>query len=299
MISNKIVKSFGVCASLGLALLIATAGCGGSGITTTGTTGSSPAVTAQTAPVAAAQGATAYLGINADLQAAPFAVKTVRSGTSGKMPGVPGLVSLAFNAVNSKSLDGSNYQLLAGTNFFYKFSTQTTTTGTILFSTDGTTNNAGNLNYVVQTGTAGSYPATLQLTFTIGPPALSIAGVVTATGTDSAGDGNIQGTVSSPTLAASVALNLTEANGTLSGTMSVTKAGHTVDFSNIGSGPTTPFTATFSSGTAVTGTISVNADGSGLAAATDSTGTWNLTWTAGGTTTLTSPNNVVKTGSLL
>ncbi len=145
MINSKFVKSFGVCASLTLAMLIASAGCGGSS-SANGSTGSQ-GPTAQTAALSAAQGTVSYFGLASELQAAPQAVNAVTGAVgSGKMPGVPALVKLAFKAATAKSLAGNGWQPIQGTSYFDEVTTTTTGGTDPLFPPTGRRTTLDSLN---------------------------------------------------------------------------------------------------------------------------------------------------------
>ncbi len=260
--------------SLPILAALMISGCGGSGSnTTTNTTYPTNAP----GRVAAEEAAQAYIG---SYQTFNLLIGSNGSKTLSKRTG------LLFMKPQANTYTYLGYG--------YYIEVVATQTGHIAYmSTNGTTNNAGNVS--ITQGANGSYTAVFDITsgnlISTGKAIVSNVSV-TSSGVD--------GQVSIALVVNGVTINMTGTftNTVLSvSTLSTQINSTTVTFTNFtpqGNTETTNFTAG-----ALPGTLTANPDGSGSDTDSDTYGTWTLTWTAAGVGTLTEPNGTtVSIGSI-
>jgi hypothetical protein len=282
--------------ALALGISLALPGCGGGG--GGGASSNNQPATGQTATQAAAKTAVLYaagqtVGVGATSPAA------MQNGAPAGGFGVPidvRVAELLAGRLQDLSRSSSSWSALGSTSYYYQIQSETSTSATLLLSTNGTSNNAGYISMTVTEGANGTYPIAANVNLHLVLPAGTVNGSDTITILDSSGDFNFKGSESCSTLGTSASYNLSYQSGQLTGTLSGTSGGNTVTFTNLVDS-SSGFSANFSDGS-VTGSINVNPDGSGSATATDGSGQWTLTWDSSLNYTLTSPSGKVTTGNL-
>lgn len=265
-------------------------GCGGSGGSTGGTLPAS--VSAKTAVIVASQGAVLYQGAAVSTAAA---FRPAIQSVSVVTPLYAWLASAARQAGSAEVVPAS-WTPIGGTGLYFETGTISGLSTTLLLSTNGTSNNAGTLTVTLKS-LPGVFPEKIGLNLNLILPSQTITATGQITLNDNSGKNyTMTLTVASSLSNVTLSVTLTNVNGDPSVAMTVHKGSVTivyVDVKATDSGLTASFTVT-----GVTGTVNLNADGSGSAQADDGTGQWTITWDMNESATLTSPTGVTVTGAL-
>jgi hypothetical protein len=273
-------------AGLGLVAICVLTGCGGGG-----SGGATTPVNGQSASIVAAQGAVLYEGALASTEAA-IRSSNVPTAVTPMYAWIGQEASRAFISTR----EPASWTLIPGTSLYFKAGSVSGASTTLLLSTDGATNNAGFVKFTLASF-PGVYPATIDITSSVILPGQTISGTGAITLDDSTGKNfRLSDTESSSISPVSTAVTITETNGNPAVTLTVKEGSVTVLFATIQSS-SSGLTATITAG-GLTGDVQLNADGSGESQATDSLGTWTVTWDANENATITSPSGAKTTGSL-
>ena len=258
-----------------------------------------PPVSARAASIAGAQAAVTYQGIE------PGISNTANNQLSSGVKRLNTLAhvyakvaELATRARTSRSMS-RDWQYDPTTDTYYWVDDTTDSSGvdeTIYLSSDGTTDNEGDVYVSLTPDTSQPTEYTVSLVFNVVMAGNKITGTLTMTGADPS-DFEVTGTLSTG-VSGQITLDLVESNGSISGTMAASGVATKVSLTNLKtSTKSNQLTASFTDGN-TPGTVIVNADGSGSSTATDDTGVWTLTWDNKQSATLTAPSGQTSTGNL-
>ena len=211
---------------------------------------------------------------------------------------LPALIDIAKTTFNLWSPVSTGWTYNSQLKIYTRLTNITTNSVTVEFSTDGTTNDAGNVKITRLYGGFGTYPESARLDFDLILGQTTITGPLTLVVNDSGwNDVAVQMNLVSTNPPIGVASDVHAVGNSVTGDLSFSRSGFVViSLTNVSYSPA-GFAANFAT-QGVTGDVTVNADGSGIVHSVDSSGAWTVSWDTNQNATCTAPNGMTSSVSL-